>query len=340
MFENLNTTLQARDHLSASIYDIAACALHEGPAQSVCLHWLADTYEKYGYWGENLSWQDRYLCTYSAGIAMLVAGQMGLAEEALASLPKIPTCYPDNRTANFGGSLAAFDTYATRRLRYPIEHPGVVMKAIQYDAAKWNTIVHHEGFYDPRISTLGFFAEWSYINPEIDLNRLLDNFQVDNGSISNSPGASAFCLLACEEAGLNTGQVAALRQYIEQINPYQREIGILDQAPNFVTAWSLLFLDNTLAANAPDFDSIRNLRQTVMRSRTMLSICEGSTTFPGDMDTTACALIGLNLPNKDRQRIMRSFDEMFDADHYLTFSFERMSTPLPRGPKTRIHPRS
>jgi halimadienyl-diphosphate synthase len=323
MLDNLHTTLQARDHLSSSIYDIAACALLEGPAQSVCLHWLIDTYDKFGYWGENLSWQDRYLCTYSAAIAMLVGGQTALAREALAALPKIPKCYPDNRTANFGGLIAAVDAYAERRLKFGFNHPAVVQKVIEYDYAKWRSIVHHEMFYDPRISTAGFFAEWCYLIPQIDPVRILDSFQVDNGSISNSPGASAFCLLSCEEVGLLTPQVTDLRQYIDQVNPYQREIGILDQAPNFVTAWALLFMDQPQLADTPEFEAIQSLRKAVARPKTMLSICAGSTTFPGDMDTTACALIGLNLPYKDRQHIMQSFDDMFETDHYLTFSYER-----------------
>jgi halimadienyl-diphosphate synthase len=322
MTQILREALATSEHLSSSTYDIAACALYDGPSRTACLQWLIQHQNPDGSWGETLSWQDRYLSTYSAAIAMLAAGQQAVARHALSSLPTIPDPRRDNWTMNFGGLIAAIDAYAAKCLHFSAEHPPAVREAIGYDWSKWEKIVRHKEFYNPITSIVGHFAEWSYILPQIDLKRLLERFQVSNGSISNSPGSSAFCLMACDQARLTSPQVDRLRRYVESIDPCQHEIGMLDQAPHFVTVWLLLYLDHSAGMPIPETRGVSALRRVLAQDGKLVSVA-GDSTFPGDIDTTASAIIALNLPRSERERIMKSFDDMFDGDHYGTLRYER-----------------
>jgi hypothetical protein len=325
MLDLLRVTLQDKVHLSASIYDIAACALCEGVSSANCVSWLATYYETHGEWGESFSWQDKYLCTYSAALALLVGKETSLANVALQSLDSIPDLFPDNWTSNFGGLIAALDTFAEKRLQFRIIHPLQVQAAISYDTSKWTKIIQHDQFYNATTSIAGFFAEWAYVIPDIDVARIVESFQAENGSITDSPGASAFCLLACDEVGLTGDRVDRLRDYINRINPHRQDIGTLDQAPHFVTAWSLFNLDPQTISTLPKQASIAKLRKATAPGK-LVSICDGSQTFPGDMDTTACAVLALNLPPSERRDIFLAFDEMFEEHHYQTFRYERTAS--------------
>lgn len=322
MGNTLLDLLTDADHLSSSIYDVAVVALFDGSQREECVRWLIDHRNADGSWGETLSWQDRYLCTYSAAVAMIASGNTTLGYESLDELEEIPDCYPDNWTANFGGLVAAVDAFAFWRLGLTVDHHEKVQTAITYDSKKWRTIVGHDAFYDPLKSIAGFFAEWAYILPTLDIERLINNFQVENGSISNSPSASAFCLIACKDRQLESERVTRLRDYVESLNPFNKEVGILDQVPHFVTSWLLLYIDHSYGEPIPNTESITALRATLAEQGKLVSVA-GDSTFPGDMDTTACAIIGLNLPTAERARIMSAFEDMFHEDHYITFRYER-----------------
>ncbi|MBE2194565.1 MAG: response regulator [Anaerolinea sp.] len=324
MTYSLDQALAELDHLSPSIYDIAVSAFHKGPQQQLALRWLGEFRNSDGSWGDDVSWQYRYLCTYAAALAFLTAGQDTLGTSIISLLPEMPVSFPSNWTINFGGQIVALDTYAQKVLGIHLTHPPEVQSDMNYDRKKWEMLVGFNQFYNPNISLAGFFGEWVYVlYPKLDLSQLLEHFQETNGSMSHSPSSSVFYLMACDAAGFNNARVEHLRQYVEHMNPFQGHMGTLDQAPYFAAAWLLLFTDSD-ESPIPDHPSVKALRDAIYREGHLISTA-GDSTFPGDVDTTSTAIIALNLPTEERARIMSGLEDMFENDHYLTFRHERTS---------------
>ncbi|MBE7512337.1 MAG: response regulator [Anaerolineales bacterium] len=322
MTYSLECALNDPDHLSPSAYDIAAAALYNGQQRTLALRWLLKYENSDGTWGDAFSWQYLYLCTYAAALALYVGGERHHAEKALQRLPTIPTSFPSNWTINFGGQIAALDAYAEAELGLRVSHPPEVQKDIDYDRLKWTKLITLDLFYDPAISLAGFFGEWVYtLRERIDLPRLLCHFQVENGSLSNSPSSSVFFLLACDALGFTNPSLERLRLYVQNMNPFLGQMGTLDQAPHFATAWLLLFNDPAREA-IPDIEPVAVLRRALQPYGKLISTA-GNSTFPGDVDTTSGAVIALNLPTEERAAIMGALEDMFECDHYLTFRHER-----------------
>ncbi|MEP7288984.1 MAG: hypothetical protein ABI947_24790 [Chloroflexota bacterium] len=307
--------------LTPSLYDTAAVALYPGPAREACIKWLIEHRNKDGSWGDAVSWQDRYACTYATALALLEAGYSTLAEDALNQLPVIAGTDNMMETLAFGGLIGSLDRYSANRFGAQTQHSAPVAYCITDEARKWKALKQWHAFWDPRLSTAGFIGECVYDDPSIDLRKFMNIFGATaNGSITNSPGASAFTLLACRQRGEE--EPATLRSYVESLNPYHKPISVLDQIPHFVTAWVLMYLPENSAL--PDSPPVDALRQTIFHSTTLgLVQAAGDTTIPGDIDTTAAGILGLRIPREQRQDLLNRIDFMFDTPRYLTFAYER-----------------
>ncbi|OXM43165.1 hypothetical protein CFP75_39895 [Amycolatopsis alba DSM 44262] len=177
-------------------------------------------------------------------------------------------------------------------------------------------------FYNPWLSIAGYCAERVYRDEEVDLDRFLDQFQAPNGSIANSPAASAFFLLETERRGqaIVPERGARLRQYIHSRTP--ESIGYLDHVPHFVTAWSVMFENEVEHPLAHSHPAIAELCRELAHPSGLLCTV-GATTIPGDTDSTACAMIAARIMERPTPATS-SLDRMFDASEgaYRTFYFE------------------
>ncbi|MFF4331145.1 hypothetical protein ACFYZT_32150 [Streptomyces sp. NPDC001591] len=324
---------EADQDLSPSCYDIAVVALVGGPQQRECVEWLRSHRHASGLWGapETLCWNDTYISTYAASVALRASGHQDEADAAHTALKTIDTSLPVSETMTFGGFVDFLDRLSRDR-SWPVpEHPQTVHRLIVEERAKWNRMKAWPEFYNPELSIAGFCAERAYGDDDIDLARLVDTFQTDNGAISHSPGASAGVLLEHERrgtrtrtgtgtgTGTGTDKLAGLLRYVRTRRP--ETLGYLDHLPHFVTAWSAMFaaevgpippgLAHATAAMLAEYDG--GLASPI-----------GPSTVPGDPDTTACVLLaahaaGLPLPEHP------GLEQLYDPDKgcYRTFMFER-----------------
>src|SRR5579871_2902904 len=202
--------------LSPSLYDIAVASLVPGPQQPALIAWLDNHQNHDGSWGASpeLSGYDNYICTYAAAVALRNVNHpkaedafQSLLDRDLWNVEKIP------ETLTFGGLIDVLDRYCQYRSWEPVVHHPYIQSIISHEQVKWDRMVHWPRFFDPTISISGYCAERVFGDERIDLDRFISAFQVRNGSIANSPAASALTLLEVERRGGTPP--ANLRQYIQ-----------------------------------------------------------------------------------------------------------------------------
>lgn len=330
----LHAVFTSHPDLSHSPYDIAMVALVPGPHQNYCLRWLLEHRQMDGTWGVSprLCWYDTYVCTYAAAVALAHSGYDALAAHAFGSLPGIVqrgagTQPPE--TLTFGGIVETLDRVCRIHDLPAIQHPPVVQRIIYEEQQKWKYMLAWDRFYDPAYSIAGYCGERLYGDDRIDLHRFLASFQTENGSIANSPAASALVLMECNrrQAG---GASDRLRAYVTEQNPYEHSVGYLDWVPHFVTAWSVMFMSELGGGYLRNVGLGLKARMNTMyddlyATGTFNLLCPvGRTTIPGDTDSTACALLALHSTGYPLPHLA-PFDGVYDpkAGLYQTFRFER-----------------
>ncbi len=312
--------------LSPSLYDIAVASLVPGPQQPEHIDWLVRHQNADGSWGApvHLSGYDNYICTYAAAVALRNVGHV-LAERVFELLLNRELWDVRNipETLTFGGLVDALDRFGRYRAWEPIPHHPFIQTIVHHEQVKWDRMVQWADFYDPALSIAGYCAERIFGDDRIDVERFITTFQVRNGSIANSPSASAMTILDLERRG--STPPATLRQYVHSLQP--RTTSYLDYVPHFATAWAIMFLNEIgFVADIPRTD-VEALHTALYDSkgRPQLLCTVGHTTIPGDTDSTACAILsagytGHFVPNVD------FLEYMFHEDHYQTFLMERDSS--------------
>lgn len=311
--------------LSPSIWDIAAVSLVDGPQHKPCVQWLADHQRMPATWGAlpETNWYDAYLSTYAAATAMHNGGYTDLAEQALQALPALVHTDPGTlETLAFGALVTALDNYRSHRgWRLP-SHPAPVRTVAEREQDKWAAMRVWKHFLDPAWSIAGYCAERVFADDTVDAGAFLHAFQVANGSVANSPGASAFLLLELERrtaspAPAGTGK---LRHYLHTRRP--PSIGYLDWVPHFSLAWAAMF-ENELGV-PPDADPAAVDAMCADLERTAGRLCAvGETTIPGDPDASSCALLAARFLGRTPPP-STGLDSHFDPDQgcYRTYLFE------------------
>lgn len=330
-----NAVVAEHEDLSHSIYDVAVVSLAGSPRQGRCIEWLLEHRNEDGTWGASatLCWHDRYVCTYAAATALQNVGMGGgLAESALQRLPEIAAQASrlTKETLTFGGLIDALDRYRAMKRWRLAAHAPAVERVVAEERHKWQRMMEWEGFYTPSRSIAGYCGERIYADERVSTKRFIEAFQVENGSIANSPAASALVLLeAARRSSTATPAIDALRAYVHGLDPYQGVIGYLDRVPHFVTAWSLMFLSELGMPYGRLALSTRRLRVEEMHGQLQvdgairLLSAMGMTSLP-DTDTTACALLASSYAGLEVTSI-DELDGMFreSTGHYLTFLHER-----------------
>ncbi|ARZ72524.1 hypothetical protein SMD11_6948 [Streptomyces albireticuli] len=319
------TERDRRGDLSISWYDVAMVALVDGPQRAACLDWLAGQRRQNGAWGAEgtVSWHDTYVATYAAAVAFHAAGHVTIAEEAVNALSGIRTDTPGCETLTFGGLVDTLDRIATFAGRQTPHHPDQVTRLIHEERAKWEKMCAWEFRYDPELSIAGYCAERLFGSDHLDLVRVVESFQTGNGSISNSPGASAGVLLEARRRGTRIAplRLRRLTDYIATRRP--ETIGYLDHVPHFGTAWTVMF-----AAEAGLIDAVMAARTRSMLKELADSyglLCPvGPATIPGDPDTSACALTAAAATGQPVFGLPAA-ELLYDEDKgcYRTYFFER-----------------
>jgi len=131
------------------------------------------------------------------------------------------------------------------------------------------------------------------------------------------------CLLAWHERGLAiTARALALQWYVEHLNASVEPIAFVDTLPFQVGIWALLYADDDDGV-VPDRPVVEAIRAQLDNAEHLhLVNCTGYSTFPGDLDTTASAVIGLRLTVSQRRGVLEAIEPFFDHDHYKTFLYE------------------
>lgn len=315
----ISQTIQATDHLSPSPYAISIAALVPGVQQPACIRWLLENYLPAR--EHSILWQDSYICSYAAALALRNAGHISASDTLLAELSDCVRDAAQPETLTFGGLVGALDRYAKRHFDMIPNHPGRVRDVVADEARKWDKLIRWEGFYDPTRSIAGYAGECIY-DQAIDLNRFIAAFSAPNGSIASSPSASAMTVLSCMDQGL-TGS-AELQGYVWGLDPYRRTVGELDQVLHFNTAWTLMYAGEALRTHVRNLPEVRALREALYGTSLSPLICPiGATTVPGELDTGSAAMMALGCPTAERQKLFERVEHMFDNSRYRTFLFER-----------------
>lgn len=330
----LQSAFSSHPDLSHSPYDIAMVALVPGPHRSDCLRWLLEHRQADHTWGVSprLCWYDTYVCTYAAAVALAGAGYADLAAQAFASLPGIVqrgTGTQPPETLTFGGIVETLDRVCAMHGLPAIEHDPQVQRIVFEERQKWQYMIAWDRFYDPAYSIAGYCGERIYGDERIDLQRFLASFQTENGSIANSPAASALVLLECHRRQA-VCDYDRLHAYVTSQNPYMHSVGYLDWVPHFVTAWSVMYMSELGSGYLKNAGLGLKSRMNAMYGDLYATgnfslLCPvGRTTIPGDTDSTACALLALYATGYPLPRL-DPFDGVYDrkAGLYQTFRFER-----------------
>lgn len=315
--------------LSPSVYDIAAVSLVPGPQQALCVDWLLTHTTTPHTWGAppHRSWFDAYISTYAAAVALRNAGRHQIADRAYGSLPgMVPaTPSPGPETLTFGGLVDVLDRISTARDWTAPAHPAPVRAVIDREGAKWERMRTWPEFYNPSLSIAGYCAERVYGDPAVDLARFLEVFQASNGSIANSPGASAVFLLESErrDRPLDSRRLAQLREYLHSRVP--SDTAYLDQVPHFVTAWTVMFHHELGTPQDPPCTprALDELSRDLHHPSGLLCTVGCGTTIPGDTDSTACGAIAARITGRPAPKAA-TLDFMIEpgSDAYRTFLFE------------------
>lgn len=315
--------------LSPSVYDIAAVSLVSGPQQPLCLDWLLTHTTGPDTWGApaHRCWFDAYISTYAAAVALRNAGMHQSADRACGSLAgMVPAGPPPGpETLTFGGLVDVLDRISTARGWPAPAHPALVRSITERERAKWEHMRIWPDFYDPSLSIAGYCAERVYGDPAVDTARFLEAFQAPNGSIANSPGASAVFLLEYERRGrpLNGCRLAQLQEYLHSRVP--ENTAYLDQVPHFVTAWTVMFHHELDTPQDPPCAprALDELSRDLHHPSGLLCTVGAGTTIPGDTDSTACAAVAARITSRPAPSAA-TLDRMIEpgGDAYRTFLFE------------------
>ncbi len=316
VLETLVAELRAPDQLSQCQYSIAIAGLVPGPQQAACLDWLQENYVNAQITAQ-LSWQDTYISSYATALTLRLGGLTDLSDGILAALSANRNTTTHTETITFGGLVAALDRYSAQHFGFSMSHSPAVQSAAQGEAGKWQKLVLWEHFFDPAYSIAGFAAECLYGLP-VELDRFVAAFGFDDGSISQSASASAMTLLNFLEQAQQPP--CTLVNYVAQLNPYERTIGVFDRLPNFLNAWALMYaeLDDSILETLPEADALRRALSETAR------IGAAGDLITPELDTGSVAMIGVNWPQADRKQALQQVAPlMFDGSVYRTFLFER-----------------
>ncbi|MFD7256898.1 hypothetical protein [Streptomyces sp. NPDC059874] len=279
-------------------------------------------------WGASAHrcWFDAYLSTYAAAVALRNAEMPQPADRAAASLPGMVPAGPSStpETLTFGGLVDALDRISTAQ-GWPLPaHPAPVRAIMDRERTKWERMRLWPDFYNPSLSIAGYCAERVYGDPAVDAARFLESFQVPNGSIANSPGASAVFLLECERRGqqFDAARLAQLRQYLHSRVP--ANIGYLDQVPHFVTAWTVMFHHELGIPKPPPLPprALDELSRDLFHPSGLLCTVGVGATIPGDTDSTACAAIAAAIVGRPAPKAAGLDMMIGSGGAYRTFLFE------------------
>ncbi|MFD0357733.1 hypothetical protein ACFVHW_28955 [Streptomyces sp. NPDC127110] len=312
--------------LSPSLYDIAVVSLVTGAQQAPCVDWLLEHATTAHTWGTSRSWFDAYLSTYAAAVALRNAGMPQPADRAYAALPGMAPAGPSPtpETLTFGGLVDTLDRIGTAR-GWPLpDHPAPVRAIMDRERTKWERMRMWPDFYNPSLSIAGYCAERVYGDPAVDAARFLESFQAPNGSIANSPGASAVFLLECERRSgqFDAGRLDRLRQYLHSRVP--ENIGYLDRVPHFVTAWTVMFQRELGPAESPPCapHALDELSRDLFHPSGLLCTVGAGATIPGDTDSTACGAIAATIAGRPAPKAAALDMMIGSGGAYRTFLFE------------------
>lgn len=339
-FHQYNAALESlsytSDEVTQSPYDIAAVSLVAGPQQRICVEWLVENQNADGTWSTPfcLSWHDQYICTYAAAIALRNAGLTEKAERVLALLPSIRKRYtiPTPETLTFGGLIVVLDRFAQAQGWPVVQHDPLVQKIVDEEQDKWTRMLKWPDFYDANFSIAGYCGERVYGQPGVDLNRFLGNFQASNNSIARTPAASALCYLEILRTNsiVSADRLERLQSYIYSLNPYKNPIQVIDHFMYFVTGWSLMYISELGIPFDANKYPLLALRLKAIQSAVTganglrLITAAGLAKFPGDPDTTSCAIVALDYTGHYVSNL-EDLDVFYSPEggYYQTFLFER-----------------
>jgi halimadienyl-diphosphate synthase len=312
-FHQLLLDIQRQSNaISVSAYDTAWLAWLVPTARD----WLCDAQHPDGSWGADLEYyHDRVICTLAAinALAATCTSQHNMQriergikylERATRHLSRDPT-----ETAGFE-LLAPALLKIGEGLGLHLDQVACALEPYQIVRRQKLALIPSAVLYSPK-STAPYSLEFVGFD---DLDRAaVAQLRFANGSIHNSPAATAFC----EVAGAGS---AAGRAYLSSILEYYR-----GAAPTFAPfelyeiAWALLHLDL-----AEDLAQINQIVQPVIKKIQADWGPEGigiTEEFPVDLDNTAVAYMLLSrLGNAPDPAVFEAYEE---EDHFRCYRFER-----------------
>ncbi len=313
----IDHVLRAPDQLSQCLYSIAVAALVPGRHREACLRWLLENYVNAHEMRADLSWQDIYISSYATALAFWNDGNVNIANGILMALQANRNESAATETLTFGGLIGALDRFSLHRFGQVIDHSPSIRQVVESENHKWEKLIHWDRFFDPDYSIAGFGAECLYGLP-VDLDRFVESFGYENGSITHSPAASAMTVLNYFLQGRTPPP--KLMEYVETLNPEERVVGVFDDLTNFLTAWTLMYNDGS-NREFDQLEQVQGLRSVL--AYTPRVGAAGDDITP-ELDTGTVAMIALNWPMEARQTALeRIAPLMYDGKLYKTFLFER-----------------
>jgi hypothetical protein len=326
-----------KEDISTCPYSVAMVSLVKSPIQEKCIRWLLENRNSDGTWGvkASVSWYDAYISTYAAMVAFENCGLANMAREIPVLLIKIRMYEKRDllETMTFGGLISTLDCYRANNNMILVNHGEIINSIIDEENGKWDRLSRWEYFLNSDMSVAGHTGERIYNDTSIDIDKFIGAFQVENCSISNTPGASAMVYLEAirRNCDLEKRELQSLKEYLFSLDPYIRSVGYLDFFPHFVTAWALMFIEElgfpykklNINSQRLQVNEIDEQITTLHLSRLLCVIGETST-IPGDADSTSCSFIACRYANHQINN-PDIFNHMFDTinGYYKTFFFER-----------------
>lgn len=304
--------------ISSTAYDTAWVAMlphPERPHQPYypgALSWIALNQLPDGSWGSTLKYEhDRIICTLAALIPLVKFGRRG-SDQAQVRRGERYLWQHAHLLQYEKSELVGYELLIPTLMQMALDtgvevppHLDVYTEERIHKLAQ----IPSEMIYSPYITTA---HSLEFLGSDVDASRLHE-VQSENGSIGNSPAATAFMLLHCENPHA--------RAYLEQCMSKSGDGGVpvLEPFENFEALWVAynLFLGGTPASAllAPEY---RPVLQTALATGGVRL----SPSFPvPDADNTAVALL---LLHEAGEEVDPSVLQHFELDElFMTYPFER-----------------
>jgi halimadienyl-diphosphate synthase len=298
--------------ISASPYDMAWLAWLMPSARD----WLLEAQHLDGSWGADLEYyHDRVIGTLAAINALAATSTNGhellRIEHGIKYLERTTPRLSRDPTETVGFELLAPSLLATGQ-KLGLDLQQVALSLAPYEAIRRQklALIPPAMLYS-QTSSAPYSLEFLGFE---DLDRAaVADLRFKNGSIHNSPAATAFCEIGGAGAPAGADYLSSTMEY------YQGVVPTFAPSDIFEISWSLLHL--SLAADLTQFHQATRPLMNILEDGWSTQGAGLTKEFPVDLDDTAAAYMLLStLSEAPDPKVFEAFEE---EDHFHCYQFER-----------------